>query len=922
MLLSLWIYLVEAILALIHNRGDKKTGRYVRQFVYIVLIHTLGMVTLFLKTNETKYLYLYFMEFAALLVFHRLITWFYPKINRMVLNHMSMFLVIGFVMLARLSYPKAVRQFQIIGISLVIFFLIPLLIKRFTMLKNLWVLYGGLGIFSLAIVLILGDTVYGSKLSVSLFGLTFQPSEFVKLLFAFFIAGLLYKTYHFGRVALSAVLAAIYVLTLVISKDLGSALIFFCMYVAMLTSATGKKRYFFLGTLGGVVAAIGAYFIFSHVQVRIDVWLDPWTDIDRTGYQLTQSLFAIGTGGWLGLGLFNGSPTTIPFVDEDFMFSAIAEEMGVFFGLTFILLCLVTFLQFLQFAKSIQDRYYRLVANGLATSYGVQVLLTIGGGTRYIPLTGVTLPLISNGGSSATAVILMFGIMAGISLIAEDEDYDLYDDYDYFFDEEGYLLEEYEEDFHRVEAEEMKKQKSMYLQSALMSIVYIGMIANIIVFMLKDSEAAIGNSYNAKRQEILAAGTYRGTIYAADGSALAETVVDAAGVERRVYPYGQMFCHVVGYDVYGRAGIERDANMQLIQSNISLGSRVQNEMAGLKNPGDCVYTSLDPELQEIAYKSLGVYHGAVIVTRATTGEILAMVSTPGFEPSEIADSWEDLRTDRESTVLLNRATQGLYPPGSTFKIFTALEYIRQNPTSYADYHYTCNGFYQRNEQRINCYHGSVHGNLDLTTSFAKSCNCSFANIGMGLDRGRFAETLLDLYFNQDLPIAMENNPSHITMRMDMSDEQIMQTSIGQWETLITPMHLNMVTQAIANHGQMLRPYVITSVQSAEGHIIKQYTPESLGQVISPSEADALTTLMTAVVTQGTASKLSGQSYTAAGKTGSAEYSLIKGQSHAWFTGFAPAEEPEIVVTVILEGAGSGGDYAAPVARRIFSAYFD
>lgn len=922
MLACLWLYLIESVFALFQVNGDRKTGRFVRQYIYIFLIHMLGMVTLFLKTDEAKYLILFGVEAVCLWGFRQLAGVIYKGMNRMILNHMCMFLTIGFIILARLSYSSAIRQVKIIGISLILFLIIPVLIRKLEILKSLWVLYAGMGIMALSAVWLLGNTVNGSKLSFHIMGMTFQPSEFVKILFALFVAGVIYEINSFGRIMLSAVLSAVYVLTLVASKDLGSALIFFCMYIAMVYSSTGKVRYLILGLVGGGIAAICAYFLFTHVQVRIAVWLDPWTDIDNTGYQLTQSLFAIGTGGWLGMGLMGGTPNSIPYVEEDFVFSAISEEMGVFFGLTLILLCLCTFLQFLKFAMSVKDDFYKLVATGLATAYGVQVLLTIGGGTRFIPLTGVTLPLISSGGSSAMATIILFGVMAGISLIKYDEDENGYDEYEGYFDEEGYLIEEYEEDFFEKENLIKNRKSSLVVQYAIMTLLYLGMIGNIIGFIVKDSETAINNTYNTKRQDIIAAGTIRGSILAADGNVLAETTVDTNGNERRVYPYGNMFSHVVGYACNGKSGIENDANMYLINSNISLTNRVQNDINNQKNPGDIVYTSLRTDLQKIAYDSLGVYRGAVIVTEADSGKILAMVSKPDFDPGDIEKDWDELIADKNSTVLLNRATQGLYPPGSTFKIFTALEYVRENPENYNNYHFTCNGYLKQGEERINCYHGSVHGNLNLTSSFAKSCNSSFANIGMQLDRSKFANTLIELLFNTDLPIDMQSKQSHITMRMDMSDEEIMQTSIGQWETLITPMHLNMVTQAIANNGKMMKPYVITDIKNAEGASIKQYNEIEYKQVMTEPESIILKDMMKEVVEHGTASKLSGQPYTAAGKTGSAEYSDVKGQSHAWFTGFAPVDNPEIVVTVIVEGAGSGGDYAAPIARRIFSEYFN
>ena len=327
-------------------------------------------------------------------------------------------------------------------------------------------------------------------------------------------------------------------------------------------------------------------------------------------------------------------------------------------------------------------------------------------------------------------------------------------------------------------------------------------------------------------------------------------------------------------------------------------------------------------MQEAAYNALGVYDGAIIATNPKTGEVLAMVSKPGFDPNEIASVWEDLIEDDESSVLLNRATQGLYPPGSTFKIVTALEYLKENPDTYQNYHFTCNGSITIDGSKIKCYHGVNHGYVDLKKSFAKSCNSSFANIGMSLDRTAFQETLNDLLFNKELPLTLNYARSSALVSDDTPPAEMMQTSIGQGKTQITPMHLNMITCAIANNGVLMKPYAIDHVENDEGTVIKSFKPSEYGSLMSEEESAILRQLMTDVVQEGTASKLKGLDYTAAGKTGSAEYNNIKGDSHAWFTGFAPVEEPEIAVTIIIEGAGAGGDYAVPIAKRIFDAYFE
>ena len=457
--------------------------------------------------------------------------------------------------------------------------------------------------------------------------------------------------------------------------------------------------------------------------------------------------------------------------------------------------------------------------------------------------------------------------------------------------------------------------------TAFFALLFVGMMGYLTYFVAANEQLLINNSYNS-RQALLAAQNTRGSIYAADGTVLAYTSVGEDGTEKREYPYGEKFAHVIGYSTYGKVGVEEQVNYYLIHSNAPLQLKVANNTAEIKNPGDSVYTTLDMDLQEAAYKALDGYSGAVIVTDVKTGKILAMVSMPDFDPNEIAESWPRLIEDESKAALVNRATQGLYPPGSTFKILTALEYIRENPENWQDYSFLCNGYYKEGASRINCYHGTNHGTEDLEDAFAHSCNSAFANIGMSLDEELFADTLDQMLFNQPLPVKFPYAQSSVEIGEELSAIEIMQTVIGQGKTQITPLQINMITLAVANGGTMYKPYVVDRVVNCEGTTVKQFMPSRYGQVMSTEEAMILTVLMQAVVEEGTGRGLSGLSYSVAGKTGSAEYSNIKGESHAWFTGFAPVEDPQICVTVIVEGIGSGGDYAVPVAKRVFNAYFN
>ncbi|MBQ3516212.1 MAG: penicillin-binding protein 2 [Lachnospiraceae bacterium] len=466
-----------------------------------------------------------------------------------------------------------------------------------------------------------------------------------------------------------------------------------------------------------------------------------------------------------------------------------------------------------------------------------------------------------------------------------------------------------------------KDNLPVLISAILFTLVFIGMIVNLGWFVEKDSYDAINSIYNP-RDEILAEQNVRGSIVTEQGDVLAYTEVQGEN-ERRVYPYSVQFAHVVGYSTNGGMGVEKMANMSLLQSNASISDKVDNDLNDAKDTGDTVVTSLNVRMQEVAFKSLGAFQGAIIVTEVETGKILAMVSKPDFDPNTIAGEWEDIINDNDSSVLLNRVTHGQYPPGSTFKIVDALEYYRQFPDEVDNYYYQCNGSLRYDERKITCYHGSAHGGVDIARSFAKSCNCSFANIGLKLDRASMSDTLTDLLFGEDLPAPFHSsNRSVINISADTDDAEMVQISIGQGTALMTPLHLNMITCAIANEGKVMTPQVISRIESTSGNVVKEYDPKVYATMMTEAEAAYLTELMTGVVENGTGDFLASADYTSAGKTGSAEYGTAKGDSHAWFTGFAPAEDPKVCVTIIVEGAGSGGDYAVPIAKRLFDVYFE
>ena len=468
--------------------------------------------------------------------------------------------------------------------------------------------------------------------------------------------------------------------------------------------------------------------------------------------------------------------------------------------------------------------------------------------------------------------------------------------------------------------ENEKTNKEIMMITWIFVIIFVALICYIVYFTAFKSESFINNAYNAKRGELLAQMIQRGSIMAADGSVLARNVINEDGSEKREYPYGNIFAHSVGFFSQGNIGVESIVNFRLLTSDVFAGEKIRNDLNGVKNKGDSVVTTFDIGTQKAAFDALGDRKGAVVVLNVKTGEILAMVSKPDFDPNRIEEIWEELDLDTENSPLLNRATQGLYPPGSTFKIVTALEFIKEN-TDVSGYEFDCTGSFEFDDVVINCYHGNNHGHMDFAESFAKSCNSSFANISSKLDKQSFRNTCDGLLFNGPIPCPFSYKQSVVDVNASSDSADLIQTGIGQGKTQITPIHMAMITSAIANRGILMKPRVISTVLNSNGVRLKEYKNSEYGRLMSEEEAYQLKYLMREVVVNGTGSGLiDTDGYKAAGKTGSAEYSKDKTKSHAWFTGFAPYDDPEIAVTVIVEGGGLGGETAVPIARAVFDEY--
>ncbi|MDD3217916.1 MAG: FtsW/RodA/SpoVE family cell cycle protein [Lachnospiraceae bacterium] len=404
------------------KKSERKKKKVLRKQLYIIIVMDLSaFAVMYLKAVEMNILIILgglLIYITIVQIFYRI---FYSKASMLLVNNMCMLLSIGFIIQTRLDRDMAYKQFLIVCIATVISFFIPVIIRKMHFLNKLTWFYAVAGILLLGVVLALAAVSGGAKLFISVGGFSFQPSELVKITYVFFLACMLWKKQDFKTVVIASVFAAIHVLILVASTDLGTSLVFFITYICVVYVATQKPVYAIAGLGGGCIAAVGAYFVFGHVRNRVVAWRDPFSVYNTSGYQIVQSLFAIGTGGWFGMGLFQGSPQTIPVAKEDFVFAAICEELGGIYAVCMILVCMSLFIMILNISMQLKNRFYKLLALGFGTEYAFQVFLTIGGTSKFIPMTGITLPLVSYGGSSILCTILMLAIIQGLYILREDE---------------------------------------------------------------------------------------------------------------------------------------------------------------------------------------------------------------------------------------------------------------------------------------------------------------------------------------------------------------------------------------------------------------------------------------------------------------------------------------------------------------------
>lgn len=404
-----------------HNK-QRQNRVFAAQRTLTLLLHTVMSAILIMENKDIMYGGLWAAEFAFYLIFIKVYQACYKGLSKLVLNNMMMCMMVGFVILGRLASDYAVHQIILAAAAMVLCIFVPLIIEKFRILEKMGWYFAAIGIVFLMLVFVIGVEKYGSRNWISVGGIAIQPSEFVKILYVFFMASLLSQTTKFKHIVIISAVAAVHVVILVAEKDLGAALIYFVTYIFVLYVATTKVQYLGAGLAGGTLASIVAYHLFSHVKTRVQAWRDPWAEIRGGGYQVAQSLFAIGTGGFIGMGLGKGLPGSVPVVESDFVFSAISEELGGVFAICLIMVYLSSYIMFVNIAMKMKKQFYKLTAFGLSVVFIFQVFLCVGGVTKFIPSTGVTLPLISYGGSSIVTTIIIFSVIQGMYVLNGKEE--------------------------------------------------------------------------------------------------------------------------------------------------------------------------------------------------------------------------------------------------------------------------------------------------------------------------------------------------------------------------------------------------------------------------------------------------------------------------------------------------------------------
>ncbi len=812
---------------------------------------------------------------------------------------------IGIAFVFRLAPDLATNQliWLFLGIALMVLALI--FVKSISALARYKYTIMIAGLTLLILPAIIGTEHYGSKIWLTIGSFSFQPGEIAKILIVIFFASYLAENREMLSVSsrrifgiqlpdlktLTPLIAFLLIALMIVifERDLGSALLFFGLFLVMIYVATGRISYVLVSILIIGIAGVGLYFMFDHVQERIAIWIDPFEYAQDEGYQLVQALYSMADGGMIGTGIGRGMPTSIPVVESDFIFAAIAEEMGLLGAAGVLILYLLFCIRgFVTAARARRD-VDAFAAVGLTAAISFQAFVIVGGVTGLIPLTGVTLPFMSQGGSSLISSFIIVGL-----LLRTGDD----------APQKGAELTMASRRFDTGVLGRVALGKRITRGLGIFSIFFALLIANltgIMVFRADAIQAMSSNNHTIAKS----AKVERGSIITSDDVVLAESILQDDGTYERYYPQGDLASHLIGYysTTYGSSGLEASLNETLTgNKDFSSISSAIKSLAGISNPGNDVVLTINSTIQQAAQDALSGRVGAVVVLDPETGAILAMASSPTYDNNDVASLLgENVDTD----ALFNRATYGLYAPGSTFKTVTLAGALELGIVT-LDSIYDSPGSIEIGGGTITTIRETDYGDISVVRAFALSSNTVFAQIGDELGSDELVSIAESFGFNRDLNTDFSVTQSLMPDPSEMTDWETAWAAVGQpvgehespAGPQVTVIQMAMIAAAIANDGTIMTPYVVQNIVSPEGVIVNSTTPSVYLQAISADTAEEVAEAMRAVISYGTGTAANISGADVMGKTGTAQTSSE--DDNSWFIGTATANGQSVTIAIVVE----------------------
>lgn len=887
--------------------------------------------------------------FAAFAAAHIGVRIFAPGADPAILPVVFTLSGIGITFVTRLQPDASLGQviFLFLGVALMVGTLA--VVKNLEVIKRYKYVLGIAGIVLLVLPMFIGTEIYGSKLWIKIGGFQFQPGEFAKVLIVLFLAGYLAENRELLSISNRTVLGikfprlrllyplfivwGVCLLVVAFERDLGSALLFYTIFLIMLYVATGRVSYVIIGLALLAVGAFGMYQIMSHVQVRVAIWLDPFSDAQNLGYQIVQSLFSLADGGLAGVGIGKGMADIIPVVASDMIFAAIGEEMGLLGGSAVLLLFMLFAVRGLTTAARAKSDLAAFSAAGLTAAISFQAFTIVGGVIKLIPLTGVTLPFMSQGGSSLLASFVIVALLlragdeaTGRSTEIANTSTDLAT--------AGYrttvrgshmrrpALDTPESGLLGRVALANRLTRTVFLFTALFAVL-IGNITYIQVIKASEYQDMPSNNHTINKARFIK----RGSIITADGLTLAESIQQADGTYARSYPNGNLAAHVVGYysQQYGTMGIENTQNDTLTGSkDYSSWQNALNSLAGISEPGNSVQLTIDSRIQRAAEQALAGRVGAIVALDPRSGAVLAWASAPTFDNTNIQAAIEAANASGGTdTSMYDRATLALYTPGSTFKVLTLASAL-ENGLATLDTTYDSPGRMEIGGADVVSIGERGHGKISLAKAFALSSNTVFGQVADGLGAEKLVATARAFGYGQQLGLDFTTAASVMPNPEEMTEWELAWAGagqpVGQGHTpgpQATVMQNALMAATIANNGIAMNPYVVSQILAPDGTVLKTTRGHSLGQAVGSGTAEQVKQAMLDVVQNGTGSAAAIAGVKVAGKTGTAETN--NANANSTFVGFAPYDTPTVAIAVVIEENAKGEESAAAVGGQVLRA---